>query len=129
MWLSIDEKDAQPIYQQIINQVRHQVAGGALKGGDELPSVREMAQTLGVNMHTVRSAYLKLRDLGIINLRLGRRATITAVAQRSENVQAARDWQKQIHEAVTDAWLAGASAEDIRRAVGRELDKSVPPSR
>jgi DNA-binding transcriptional regulator YhcF (GntR family) len=129
MWLSIDEKDARPIYQQIIGQVRSQVAGGALKAGDELPSVRELAGTLGINMHTVRSAYLKLRDQGIISLRLGRRARVTAESQRSENAQTALDWQKRMRETVTDALLSGASADDIRRAVERELGQSAKKAR
>ena len=63
MWLSINEDDARPLYLQIVEQIRGQVAGGGLKEGDELPSVRELADSLGINMHTVRSAYLKLRRL------------------------------------------------------------------
>jgi GntR family transcriptional regulator len=122
MWLSINEQDSQPIYQQIVNQVRQQVAAGSLKAGDELPSVRELAESLGVNMHTVRSAYLKLRDQGIINLRLGRRARVTALSQRSGNAQSTADWQKRVRETVADALLAGASANDIRREVERQLD-------
>ncbi len=62
MWLSINERDSKPIYLQIINQVKEQVSSGALKTGDELPSVRELADSLSINMHTVRAAYLKLRD-------------------------------------------------------------------
>lgn len=76
MLLSINEKDSRPIYLQIIGQVKEQVSSGSLHPGDELPSVRELADSLGINMHTVRNAYLKLRDQGIINLRLGRKARI-----------------------------------------------------
>ncbi len=121
MWFSISEDNPEPIYQQIVQQVRQQVAGGALKAGDELPSVRELAESLGVNMHTVRSAYLKLRDQGIINLHLGRRAKIAAMSQRSESQQPAFDWQKGVREAVTDALLSGVSASDIRSAVEQQL--------
>jgi GntR family transcriptional regulator len=122
MWFSISEDNPEPIYQQIVQQVRQQVAGGALKEGEELPSVRELAESLGVNMHTVRSAYLKLRDQGIINLHLGRRAKIAAMSQRPEIPQSASDWRKGIREAVTDALLAGASEEEIRLALEKQLD-------
>ncbi len=67
MWLSIDVSDSKPIYLQIISQIKEQVRKGDLKPGDELPSVRELADTLKINMHTVRSAYLKLQDQGILN--------------------------------------------------------------
>jgi GntR family transcriptional regulator len=60
MLIVIDEKDSQPIYQQIVSQVREQVRSGILNPGAELPSVRELADNLNINMHTVRSAYLKL---------------------------------------------------------------------
>jgi GntR family transcriptional regulator len=121
MWFSISEDNPEPIYQQIVQQVRQQVAGGALKEGEELPSVRELAESLGVNMHTVRSAYLKLRDQGIINLHLGRRAKIAAMSQRPESLPSAFDWRKGIREAVTDALLSGASEQEIRLAVEKQL--------
>jgi GntR family transcriptional regulator len=125
MWFSISEDNPEPIYQQIVQQVRQQVAGGALKAGDELPSVRELAESLGVNMHTVRSAYLKLRDQGIITLHLGRRAKIAAMSQRPESTHSAFDWQKGIREAVTDALLSGASEKDIRGAVEQQLESAA----
>jgi DNA-binding transcriptional regulator YhcF (GntR family) len=121
MWFSISEDNPEPIYQQIVQQVRQQVAVGQLKEGEELPSVRELAESLGVNMHTVRSAYLKLRDQGIINLHLGRRAKIAAMSQRPESLPSAFDWRKGIREAVTDALLSGASEQDIRLAVEKQL--------
>jgi GntR family transcriptional regulator len=122
MWFSISEDNPEPIYQQIVQQVRQQVAVGQLKEGEELPSVRELAESLGINMHTVRSAYLKLRDQGIINLHLGRRAKIAAMSQRPESPQSASDWRKGIREAVTDALLAVASEEEIRLALEKQLD-------
>jgi len=52
MWISIDTQNSRPIYLQIIYQIKQQIRQGTLKPGDELPSVRELAQILGVNMHT-----------------------------------------------------------------------------
>ena len=87
MLLTIDKNDARPLYLQIVIQIKEQIRQGTLKPGDELPSVRELAESLGINMHTVRSAYIKLRDQGIINLRLGRRATIARLKQPA-NIEA-----------------------------------------
>jgi GntR family transcriptional regulator len=115
MWLTINEADSRPLYLQIIAQVREQVRSGKLQTGDELPSVRELAESLGINMHTVRSAYLKLRDQGIINLRLGRRATIAKPRQPVQNVEAEAELQLQLDEWMTDALLKGLSPDRIEQ--------------
>jgi GntR family transcriptional regulator len=125
MWISIDEKDSRPIYLQIIYQVKEQVRSGALKPGDELPSVRELADSLNINLHTVRSAYLKLRDEGILNLHLGRRATVARLALPLETNESGdehtRDLESRLQELVTDALLKGLSHEAIRQMLERQL--------
>jgi GntR family transcriptional regulator len=123
MWLSIDEKDNRPLYLQIINQIKEQVNRGTLKPGDELPSVRELADSLGINLHTVRNAYLKLRDQGIINLRLGRRARIAVFVPGSDNTENKAGLKQRIKEIITDAELMGFSPDDIRDMVNRQLNK------
>jgi GntR family transcriptional regulator len=122
MLISINEKDSRPIYLQIIGQIKEQVSIGLLKPGDELPSVRELADSLGINMHTVRSAYLKLRDQGIITLRLGRKARI---ARREETFQATAgvDIGERLKELIVDALLSGLSPNDFRELVNRQLEK------
>jgi GntR family transcriptional regulator len=122
MWLSIDEQDSRPIYLQIINQVKEQVRSGALKTGDELPSVRELADSLSINMHTVRAAYLKLRDQGIINLHLGRRATIAKLPQPLESTGIDSDLESRLEEIITDASLKGLSRDAIHQMVDRLLE-------
>lgn len=123
MLISINEKDSRPIYLQIIGQIKEQVSNGSLKPGDELPSVRELADSLGINMHTVRSAYLKLRDQGIINLRLGRKARI---ARRQETFHAATgvDIGERLKELIVDALLSGLSPDNFRELVDRQLEKT-----
>jgi GntR family transcriptional regulator len=125
MWLSIDERDSRPIYLQIIQQVKEQVRSGALKPGDELPSVRELADSLNINLHTVRSAYLKLRDQGIINLHLGRRATVAKLPPPLDiagiDDTRARDLESRLQELVTDALLKGLSRDAIRKMLERQL--------
>lgn len=121
MWLSIDEKDNRPLYVQIISQIREQVSSGVLKPGDELPSIRELADNLGINLHTVRSAYLKLRDQGIIDLRLGRRARIARLQERPDNTDAKAKLEQRIKELITDAQLMGLSPKNIRDLVNRQI--------
>jgi GntR family transcriptional regulator len=59
------------IYQQIAEQVRDRIAGGEWPAGDRIPSVREMAVSLGVNPNTVTRSYQTLLDNGIIDNRRG----------------------------------------------------------
>ncbi|MFC2062826.1 GntR family transcriptional regulator [Chloroflexota bacterium] len=123
MWISINERDRRPMYLQITNQIKEQLRRGTLKPKDELPSVRELAESLSINMHTVRSAYLKLRDQGIINLRLGRRARIAPLQSSPANRDAVAGLQARIKELVTDSFLAGLSPDDLRNLINRQLDE------
>lgn len=123
MWLSINERDSRPIYLQIINQVKDQVRRGLLKPGDELPSVRELADSLQINMHTVRGAYLKLKDQGLIELHLGRRATIAGSRFPLKLEDAEAGLQLRLEEVFTDALLEGLSASDISRIVDRQIEQ------
>ena len=122
MWISINEQDIQPLYLQIIIQVKEQVRKGILKPGDELPSVRELADSLGINMHTVRSAYLRLREQGIINLRLGRRAVVARVDKPAHTIEMEAEIQARLKELITDALLMGFSSDDFRDLVDRQLN-------
>ena len=121
MWLTLNEADARPLYLQIISQIREQVRDGRLKPGDELPSVRELADSLKINMHTVRSAYLKLRDQGIINLRLGRRATIAKSHTPVKNEEAEAELQFRLEEWMTDALLLGLTSDQIKQMIESRL--------
>lgn len=123
MLLSINEKDSRPIYLQIILQVKEQISSGSLRPGDELPSVRELADSLGINMHTVRSAYLKLRNQGIINLRLGRKARIAPRQTADNPTTAGVDISERLRELIIDALLAGVSPDTIRELVNQQLKK------
>jgi GntR family transcriptional regulator len=121
MLLSINENDNRPIYQQLAGQVREQISKGILKPGDTLPSVRELSDSLGVNMHTVRRAYLLLRDQGIIDLRLGRKARIASRNRAPVTNDAINDIKVRLEELVTDALLLGISPEDLVNMVNKHL--------
>jgi len=123
MLISLDEKNSQPIYQQITSQIREQVSREILKSGDELPSVRELSDSLGINMHTVRRAYLMLRDQGIINLRLGRRAKIASGKIYSPCADTKTSIQVRLKELITDALLTGITPDDFKNMVDKYLKK------
>lgn len=66
MFIKIDFVSDIPIYQQIRDQVIEGIASGNLAGGESLPSVRQFAGDLGVNMHTVNKAYSMLKNEGFV---------------------------------------------------------------
>lgn len=77
MILRIDFDSEIPIYLQIKNQVIEGIAKGSIEAGEELPSVRGLAEDIGVNMHTVNKAYGLLKDDGYIKIDRRRGAFIS----------------------------------------------------
>jgi DNA-binding transcriptional regulator YhcF (GntR family) len=122
MWLSIDEKDNRPLYLQIISQIKEQISSGTLSPGDELPSVRELADSLGINLHTVRSAYLKLRDQGIITLRLGRRARIASLSSETTTKDLEAGIVTPLREIIADALIKGIAPRRFQEMVREQLE-------
>ena len=71
MRLYLSPSSGTPIYVQIVEQVKHIIASGRLGAGDELPTVRALAQQLVVNPNTVLRAYQELEHLGLVVRRQG----------------------------------------------------------
>lgn len=71
MFIRIESSSAVPVYRQILDQIKYQVASGALRPGDRLPSVRELARRLPVNQNTVLKAYDLLAAEGLLTRRQG----------------------------------------------------------
>jgi GntR family transcriptional regulator len=68
---SIQTGSAEPIYRQLVEHVRRRVASGQIKAGDEIPSVRELAQELAVHPMTISKAYSLLEAEGLLERRRG----------------------------------------------------------
>ena len=112
MLIRVDPASPVGLAEQIAGQVRGQIASGELAAGDRLPPARELARGLDVNMHTVLRAYAALRDQGLIELRRGRGAQVSASAGELTSTQAAT-LQEQIRELLTTATRLGLSREQL----------------
>lgn len=77
MFIQIDFNSDEAIYVQLQNQIIMGIAMDILREGDALPSVRQMAEIIGINMHTVNKAYTILKQDGFISL--GRRGAVIAI--------------------------------------------------
>jgi GntR family transcriptional regulator len=68
----ISQTDPRPLYQQVKDQIRHRIAVGELKSGQEIPSIRALAASIRVSVITIKRAYLELEHEGVIQTRQGR---------------------------------------------------------
>jgi GntR family transcriptional regulator len=105
MQIKIDFRSSAPIYIQIMEQIRQKVAGGELKQGDQLPTVRQLATELRVNFNTVARAYRMLDEGGLISTQHGR-GTYIWEQPTEETIQRLR---QQGLEGLTRRYLAEAA--------------------
>jgi len=123
MLATIDERDTRPIYLQIMLQIKEQIRDGRLKPGETLPSVRELAEALGINLHTVRHAYDNLRQQGVVNFRLAQRAKVSARRERpASREEIERKLSPLVNELITDAFHLGMSDKELRQLLDEALD-------
>lgn len=115
--IRLDFKADAPIYEQIVEQVRQRIAGGALQPGDQLPTVRQLAAELRVNFNTIARAYRMLDEAGLISTQQGR-GTYILEPGSGHNAAALREdilaglAQRYIREAAQ----LGFSLDEIRQA-------------
>lgn len=123
----LDPHSGVPVYRQLIDQVQAAVATGALKTGDQLPTVRRVAVDLAINPNTVARAYREMELREILDTQQG---TGTFVADRQvEASPAERD--RQIMQLVTEfaarAGSAGFTVRDLQQAL-HQLSPEIPKS-
>ncbi len=107
--ITINLESAVPIVEQVRAEIRHAIASGALRPGDSLPTVRQLADDLGINLNTVARAYRLLENDGLVTSIRGRGSVVRSA--REAPAIAARSLQQRIGQSIraliADARLAG----------------------
>ncbi|MEO8679606.1 MAG: GntR family transcriptional regulator [Vicinamibacterales bacterium] len=113
-----------PIYLQLMEQVKHSIETGALRAGEQLPGIRPLAEELVVNPNTVAKAYRELEHEGVIELRHGAGAFVTANAKGKKDAEKLRAGQAVIATTVEKLREQGVTNDEIRRMFEAELTES-----
>ncbi len=121
MFIKIDLSSDIPIYIQLKNEIIKAIVNGELKEGDILPSVRNLAEQLGINLHTVNKAYNLLKEDGFITLNRKKKAIISMGNKKSE-----KDFLK-LEELLTpivnEYYCKGFDKEDFISVIDKILNK------
>lgn len=120
--LQIDFRSGLPIYTQIVNQIQSQIASGIIKPGDQLPTVRALAEELRVNFNTVARAYRILDEARIISTQQGRGTYITEKPPPNVTEKLRRETLEALtHRYISEAVRLEFSKQDISQMVKDQL--------
>ena len=111
----LDYRDARPIYTQIIDGFKEQIATGVLQPGDKLPSVRELAASLAINPNTIQRSYRRLEIEGWIATVPGKGCFVCDNIEKKE--QEIAHWYESLEEAVSALTALGISREELARRI------------
>jgi GntR family transcriptional regulator len=120
MFVTVDERDARPLYQQLVDEIKTLIARGELAAGTLLPPVRQVASDLGVNLNTVAFAYRRLQQEGLIRVRHGSGAVVISQTLREKPDDRLRT---QLRTAITQLILAGLKPPELRILFNVELEE------
>ncbi len=119
MFIALSGREGVPVYEEIAGEIKRQLFVGELQYGEELPSVRVLAELLQVNMHTVRHAYLLLEQQGLVTMRVGRGTRIAPRPAKPTPEVKARllNYWRQLEQ---EAFLQGMDAEQLLQFIREE---------
>lgn len=119
MLLRLNQSSGIPLYVQLMDQIKHAIETGELQAGEQLPTIRKVAEYLVMNANTVARAYRELEHEGVIELRHGSGAFVAeSVVSRAKVMRKA---QAVVQAAIERLAALPLSEDEIRRLVENEL--------
>lgn len=113
MDIIISNSSGEPIYQQILEQIKTQIMNGTLKSGEPLPSMRALAQSLRISVITTKRAYEELEREGFIESYTGKGSFVKEQNQELLKEINLRQIEELLNQAIEKATLSGISCEEL----------------
>lgn len=120
MVIEIDFNSNEAIYTQLMNQIILGIATSRLQEGDALPSVRQLAETIGINMHTVNKAYTLLRQEGYVTIDRRRGAVIAIDADK---IKATKELKQNLMVALAKGCCMNITREEVHQLIDEIFDE------
>lgn len=120
MVIEIDFNSDEAIYMQVRNQIILGIATSRLREGDVLPSVRQLADTIGINMHTVNKAYSLLRQEGFVTIDR-RRGTVISIDE--DKIKAMEEMKQNLSVAIARGWCKNITREEVHELIDEIFDE------
>ena len=123
MFIVITPQNPDPLYKQVIDQIKEAVADGVLKAAERLPSIREMSKELNISEITIKRAYADLEAEGLIYSRAGLGSFVASIDKEKLRKEKLSEIQQDLRRVLRAAERAGISKEDVAsllKAVSKE---------
>lgn len=122
MVLNLDFNSDKSIYVQIKEEITKAIASGELKINESLPSVRSMAENIGVNLHTVNKSYNELKEEGFLNIDRRKGAIVAQLPMKIDNTTRQKN-KLDLELLVAKSYLSGISKEEFLSLSSSLFDK------
>ena len=121
MFFQVDPSNGVAIFDQVVRQVKFAVARGAIRPGNMVPSVRELAKELAINPNTVARAYQQLQSDGVLAGVRGMGLEVASDAVKLCRAERLKIVQARLRNALVEALQSGLEPDELRALVDTEL--------
>jgi GntR family transcriptional regulator len=127
MQIQIQAQGGVPIYVQVMQQIKYLVASGRLQPGDELPSIRTLAEQLIVNPNTIARAYRELETAGVVEKRRTAGTFVAEAGSPLARKERLRLLRQRVDQLLVEAFQMGFELDEVLKLVEQSELNSQPP--
>jgi GntR family transcriptional regulator len=127
MQIQIQAQGGVPIYVQVMQQIKYLVASGRLQPGDELPSIRTLAEQLIVNPNTIARAYRELETAGVVEKRRTAGTFVAEAGSPLARKERLRLLRQRVDQLLVEAFQMGFALDEVLKLVEQSELNSQPP--
>lgn len=117
MNIIISNSSGEPIYEQIIKQIKDEIIAGILEEGEALPSIRSLAQELRISVITTKRAYEELEREGYIDTLPGKGSFVRSQNKELLKEKRIKNIEEKLQEAIKESKIVGLSIEEVKEII------------